>query len=895
MLMRSPKHLLLGALAVAAGGLVLVHLRFPGGAVGEAAYLAVILGAGVAALWGAVRRPRETRAAWCWIATGVALSALADLTWSIYVHVQGVEPDVSVADVPWLASYLAIGVGLLMLLRIKKRNDIDGLIDMAVVAVVALLVVWEVTLQATVTDASVEPGVRFVWAAYPVLDAVLLALVIRLATSRTAGGLLLVAGVGSWLFSDFFYLLFPNSTSWARWLDAGWMIGAAMMAAAVWRTAVEPFDAKRTEKEISSWRVALAIAPLLIPGLIEIIGYGRGNDPNPVPLFVGSVVLAGLALLRSMRLLRTSINAQLDLRAAEQHFRALVQRSSDAALVIDGGGEVRYVSPAAQEQFGYSVEDLVGQVGWDLIHPDDLPAAVELFGAVGPGAHAAMELRVRDASGEWRWVEEVITNLVDDPGVAGIVANIRDISTRKAAEQELSRMAHYDNLTGLPNRWLLSQILERSLTADAPSVAVLVIDLDQFKVINDSRGHAVGDELLRAVADLLRSALPSGDTLGRIGGDEFAVICPGVRHEGDALERAAAIHEAIGGLVEVPGVGSFFTTMSVGIAIARDAETPDQLMQQADTAMYAAKLAGPARSVVFDQHFRNEAEERLTVLADLRSALRSEGLVVHYQPVVDLRDGTIEGVEALVRWRHPTRGLLLPGAFIPIAEQSDVIDHIGQYVLEHACADAAWWARAGTPLSVAVNISATQLSNERIADNIQTALYNSGLAAQLLVIEITETALLLGTERVMRNIAEIQALGVRVALDDFGTGYSSLSYLKQVPADIIKIDRSFIINIATDQLDRDIAASIIDLANAMGRTVIAEGVETQEQLLALQRLGCHLAQGFLWSTAVPSERILELQRDVGFRISAVHDLDKVAPDASALPVGSARRIFAAEP
>ena len=296
--------------------------------------------------------------------------------------------------------------------------------------------------------------------------------------------------------------------------------------------------------------------------------------------------------------------------------------------------------------------------------------------------------------------------------------------------------------------------------------------------------------------------------------------------------------------------------------------------------MYAAKREGSARSVVFDDHLRNQAEARLSILAELPAALANDELIVHYQPVVELATGAVEGVEALVRWRHPTRGLLMPGDFIPTAEGSELIDRIGVYVLEQACADAAWWARAGAPISVAVNVSASQLTHVDLAQLVQTALYNSGLAPGALVVEITETALLDGPERVTANISAIRNLGVRVALDDFGTGYSSLSYLKQVPAEVIKIDRSFVTDIATDPLDRGIAAAIIDLARALGRSVVAEGIETQEQRDVLEELGCPYAQGYLWAAAVPAEQVLDLVR-TGF--AAAKRCDAVALQAAEHP------------
>ncbi len=864
---RGPPRPLWLASATVVAVLVGLHWLEPDGVWGEAFYLAVIVGAGVSALFGAWRRPRETRVPWSWIAVGLCLSALGDLTYAVYVHVRGVTPDISVADVPWLASYVGLVIGLLMLLRARRRNDrsdVDGVIDMAVVGVVGLLVVWQTVVQATISDASLPLGVRAVWAAYPILDAALLALVVRTMLSRAPGATLIAGGVSCWLFSDFFYMLFPNSTSWSRWLDAGWMVGAALVAASVWqrgsrREKVQPRDT------VGAGRIALAIAPLLVPGVIEVVASSRGVDPDPVPMLAASIVLALLAFARALRLLGTKNRVQAELRSAEQYFRALVQRSSDAALVLEPDGRVRYVSPAVMDQFGYQVDELLGRIGWDLVHPDDRAPAMDSFAPImaSPGAHASAELRIRDARGEWRWVEEVVTNLIGDPAVAGLVVNIRDISSRKVAEQDLTRMAHYDVLTGLPNRWLLADELRTTLATGTDPTALLIIDLDEFKFVNDSRGHAVGDQLLQAVAKRLLGALSSSDTVGRLGGDEFAVICRGVGDASAVQDRTAAVERALAEPVELSGGASFSITASVGIALAHPGESPERLLQQADTAMYEAKSQGTAQSATFDERLRQRAEERLTVQEDLRSALRSGELMVHYQPVIDLTTGAMDGVEALVRWRHPTRGLLMPGDFIPIAERSELIDRIGAFVLNQACTDAAWWARSGHPLSVAVNISATQLRHEAIASTIQEALYDSGLPARLLVLEITETALLRGAERAFQNVEAFRSLDVKVALDDFGTGYSSLSFLKRLPADIIKIDRSFISGITEDAVDRDIAAAIIDLALALRRTVVAEGVETPAQLAELRRLRCPLAQGYLWSPAVPAEQVVGLQAKFG--------------------------------
>jgi diguanylate cyclase (GGDEF)-like protein/PAS domain S-box-containing protein len=637
------------------------------------------------------------------------------------------------------------------------------------------------------------------------------------------------------------------------------MVGAALMGAACWlpRPAPAPVRERRRWPAVS--RIAFAVTPLLVPGAIEIVGFVRGVDPDPVPLFVASVALCGLLVVRTVRIMRSGQEVETELRATEEHFEALVQRSSDAALVLEADGTIRYVSPAAIERFGYRADDLVGALGWDMIHPDDLAHAFMSFASVtdAPGAHASAELRVKDGKGGWRWVEEVVTNLLDEPAVQGLVANIRDISERKAAEQRLERIALYDELTGLPNRWRVSQVLDRA-HAEGRGVALVVFGLDRFRFVNASRGRATGDRVLQAVADRLHATMPEGDMVGRLGSDVFAVVATDARHWSSPAQRARLVHDALRTPFEIAGQGRFHLTASAGLAFAAPGEPVDDLLLQAETAMYAAKARGVGTSVAYDDELRRAVDHRVLVEQELRRALRLGQLVVHYQPVVEVDSGRIEGVEALVRWRHPDRGLLLPGDFIPVAEESSLIDEIGAYVLRQACRDAVWWSRAGVDLSVAVNVSATQMSHEQLTDTVQQVLYETGLPPEQLVLEVTETALMAGVDWALANISALRAQGIHVALDDFGTGYSSLAYLKDVPADVVKIDRTFVDGVADSRVDHDIVEAVLQLARALGRTVVAEGVETEAQHAALRRLGCPLAQGFLWSPAVPAEDLLRL-------------------------------------
>lgn len=550
------------AFGAVAAGLIVLHLFFPDGWTGELTYLGVTLGAGAVALCGAARQRGRFRAPLFAIALGVMLSGVGDLVFYSYVHLRGTEPDISVADIGWLLSYVAIIVGLFGLLRSNGRRarvDVDALIDMGVVAVVSLLVIWQTSLQATVTDESTPILVRVVWAAYPILDAMLLAVVARLAFTRPSRRLAtvwLAAGTGCWLASDFLALLFPSATAWTNWLDAGWMAGSALLAAAVWAGMPEPEEpVVPIPTSVGAGRIALVIIPLLVPPVLVVVGYFRGFEPDPLPMFAAALVLGGLAYARAMRIVRTRTLIESELRASERQFEALVQRSSDAALILDADGTIRYVSSGAIEQFGYTPDDLVGQVGWSLIHPDDLARAFDAFGSIAeaPGTHARAELRVVDGRGGWRWVEEVVTNLLDEPAVHGLVANIRDITDRKEAELKLARMALYDELTGLPNRWRVIEVVEE-LHATGRPFGLLSFDLDRFRLVN-ARGRPAGDRLLGAVGERVQRTLPPEATVARFGGNIFCVVLPDVTHWASVAGRARQVQEAVTQPFDIPGAG----------------------------------------------------------------------------------------------------------------------------------------------------------------------------------------------------------------------------------------------------------------------------------------------------------------------------------------------------
>ena len=439
----------------------------------------------------------------------------------------------------------------------------------------------------------------------------------------------------------------------------------------------------------------------------------------------------------------------------------------------------------------------------------------------------------------------------------GWVATIEDITERKRAEEKIAHLAHYDALTDLPNRVLFHEKLEQALKAIQPGgqVAVLYIDIDEFKSINDALGHAIGDELLKAVAARLRDCLGESDVAARLGGDEFAIIQTAAKSPVETTRLVEAIHAAIRQPLECAG-HLITSDASVGIAMAPDDGVHlDQLLKNADLALYGAKGDGRRTYRFFEPGMDARAKARRTLEMELRQAISDGGFEVYYQPLLDLRDDSISGCEALLRWRHPVRGMISPAEFIPVAEETGLIGELGQLVLNTACMEAARWP---DNTRIAVNVSPVQFRSQTLALNVAGALAASGLAASRLELEITEAVLMRDDEAALATLHQLRAIGVRIALDDFGTGYSSLSYLQRFPFDKIKIDRSFIKSIADEGSSSTIVEAVVNIAAASNMTTTAEGVEQEWQREMLRKLGCTEMQGFLFSPAIPAAEIRRL-------------------------------------
>ena len=545
--------------------------------------------------------------------------------------------------------------------------------------------------------------------------------------------------------------------------------------------------------------------------------------------------------------------------------RLMIEAAHDAFVRLDGEGIVAEWSPRAEAMFGWSRSDAVGQRLSELIVPARYRAAhergLQRFLAAGRSVSARRELSAAHRSGT-EFPVELTAWATGDGGRRGVSGFVRDITERKSFEGQLARQALHDRLTGLPNRTLLRDRLELALARarrHGTVVALLLLDLDRFKVVNDSLGHHGGDQLLVSVAERLAAAVRPGDTVARMGGDEYAVLCEDVAGD-DAVVLARAILAAFHPTFDARGT-EVALTPSIGVVVAETAQDPDLLLRDADVAMYRAKQSGGGVYRLFDEAMRVEAAERLSMENDLRSALSENQFQVLYQPIVRVDSEVIAGFEALVRWDHPVRGRLSPLEFIPRAEETGLIIPLGRYVLAQACEQAVTWGRdrgGREPLRMSVNVSGKQLQQPEWADDVAQVLADTGLGPGQLVLEITESMLMEDTETISSRLEDVRRLGVRIAIDDFGTGYSSLGYLRRLPVDILKVDKSFIDGVAEGPQDSALARAVLKLATTLGLDAVAEGVATHQQLVQLKRLHCPYGQGFWWAKPQTAEAATEM-------------------------------------
>jgi diguanylate cyclase (GGDEF)-like protein/PAS domain S-box-containing protein len=602
------------------------------------------------------------------------------------------------------------------------------------------------------------------------------------------------------------------------------------------------------------------VAPLTVRG--DLRGALVVSSPGDVTGDLADA-LGALATQVSLAVEGASLAADLHRRQSEARFRSLVAHSSDLITVLDADGIVTYQSPSIERLLGYSVEEVEGKRFDRLVAEGDRPLLAQLIATDGSGASEGhtIECSVFHRDGTTLRFEVQHTDLLQEEHVRGIVLTSRDVSERKAFEEQLAHQAFHDPVTKLANRALFSDRVEHALMRaqrGVPDIAVMFIDLDDFKTVNDSLGHAAGDEVLQEVGRRLKIAVRPTDTVARFGGDEFAVLLDGITGSADAADAAARILRALDLPVEINGK-SVFPRASVGIClVGEDLETPEaaDLLRNADVAMYMAKRDSKGSYRVFEPTMHERVVERLELRSDLQHALSLGQLELNYQPVVRLAGREILGVEALLRWHHPKRGTIPPNQFIPVAEETGLIIPMGRWVLQTACREGVLLQEKfprPEPLTISVNLSVRQLQSETLVSDVRTALEVSGLPPSCLVLEITESLMLADTEFGMQQLYELKALGIRLAMDDFGTGYSSLSYLSRFPVDILKMDRSFV----SGEENEALTSAIIALGASLSLDVVAEGIELPEQASSLQALGCEIGQGFLFARPMTSEALAD--------------------------------------
>ncbi|GAA3286196.1 hypothetical protein GCM10020218_047630 [Dactylosporangium vinaceum] len=843
--------------------------------------IALFLAAVTAGTACAVRAWRERaarRVRWAW-----GLVGAGSLSWGVgqafciwYETVLGrAVPFPSLADAGyfWMMPFTAAGLLLLPVSRQSLAQQARSILDGLMIAVSLLLITWVLILGPLVQQGADSRLGLLITLWYPGGDVVVLTIVLFMVARLRRGGRrplslpLVGAGLVAFTVSDsgYAYLTLLDTYGSGNVLDLGWFTGFALILLAARRPerAYAEQEVHDLAQPLGVMLPYLAVLGALVTSTFEVLRDGAHDmfvswsRSAIILLIVGRQLLTLLENRSLTRGLEARVEARTtELRASEQRFQALVQHSSDVVTVIDAQGVVTYQSESVARVFGYDPAYFSGLRLTERILAESVPALTAAVEAITGTAYATrvVELPMLHADGHRCLAEVTLTNLLEDPSVRGIVLNSRDISERKELEDQLVHEAFHDGLTKLANRALFKDRLEVALRRRA-DVAILFLDLDGFKEVNDSLGHAAGDVLLMQVAMRLGEAVRDGDTVARFGGDEFAVLIDAVGAPGDADDLATRIIAALDEQFVIDNQ-EIHVQGSIGIALTGpDARDADQLMRNADLAMYRAKSAGSGQFARYDPQMHSGLVERLQLAADLRRALETGGeLEMHYQPTIELRTGQIVGFEALVRWRHPVRGMISPVDFIPLAESTGLIRPLGQWVLAESCRQAVAWGM-GAPeraMTMAVNVSGRQFDQPGLPGIVAAVLAETGLPAQRLCLEMTESVLMTDTEENLAVLLSLKDIGVRLAIDDFGTGYSSLAYLRRFPVDTLKIDRSFVERLSGATPDAALARTIVQLGQSLGMATVAEGIEQYAQFLALRRMGCDLAQGYYFSRPLPA-------------------------------------------
>jgi diguanylate cyclase (GGDEF)-like protein/PAS domain S-box-containing protein len=797
-------------------------------------------------------------------------------------YVMGLKdnPPVSWAD-PFYLSDSLLTLTALLSFPLARRTRLERwkfVLDAAMVLVGGGVAIWYFSVRPTAASHESNIVVTLLAFAYPLASMLVL---LGVTTVLLRGPLdgnrfafrLLVTGVSVGVVADLTFNVVQLEVGGrsASWADGVFLVCYTMLIYSgelYWK---RPVGRQASSAQPITRFQPISPLPYLAVGatylLLLYVSLRPWSDPIS-GLVVGALLVTGLVVLRQLLTVRENLRllAEHAARQNEARFRSLVQHSSDVIIVTRADGTVRFVSPSASRVFGYDPSEMLRHTISEMLHPDDRERAATFFAnaAQSPGVSGPVEWRFRQTDGSWLHAEILATNLLHDPSVKGVVLNTRDVSERRRLEEQLTHQAFHDPLTGLANRALFRDRVSHALALAqrrGSPVTVLYLDLDDFKNVNDSLGHAEGDRLLIAAAERFLACARSADTVARLGGDEFAILIEGADGRDGLPERVAA---AMSHPFSLSG-NQVRVTVSIGVASATPGDIADDLLRNADMAMYAAKRHGKGRAETYESRMYADIRERLDLEAALRDAIERRQLTLFYQPIVNLHGGGIYGMEALLRWDHPQFGRLLPQHFVPLAEETGLIVQLGSWVLGEACRQLQVWQTAHPEyrLAISVNISGRQLQGAGLADALRQTLTSSGVDPSWVVLEITESVLMQETDAVLERLQQLKALGVRLAIDDFGTGYSSLSYLQRFPIDILKIAKPFVEEVGMGADRSALARAIVGLGDTLKLQTIAEGIERAEQRAALLELGCTLGQGHhFWPALSPAaiDEILSTDR-----------------------------------
>ena len=819
---------------------------------------------------------RRIRLGWLVLATAMLVYAVGDLTWAWLDLGGGSTASPSMADVAYVAYYPIVVVALFMFQRASsaRRDTLRLTIDSLIVVIGGGIVVWHTLFRPVLASLNPDPVSAGLALGYPIGDLVLLfgvaATALRHPPEIDSRALVaLVGGLGLMFVADVGYgqLNLTGSFGLERWPDMIYLSSTLLMALAGYFQAHPSATAEGRGTALSRWLLGLPYVALMA-GYSVLIALAVGRVTGELlEVLYAAVVLTAMVLVRQELVLRDNsrLLAEQARRESEERFGALAANSSDAVVLVDREGVVSDATPQVGRVLGVDLAQLVGRPISRFVHADDAER-VETFiadVAAGRSVTGPLEWRLWDQTGVWRQVESIAANLLDDPSVGRIVLTTRDVRERKTLERQLAQVALHDLLTDLPNRTLFHDRVGQALASAAEgdrNTTVFSLGLDGLKRVNDSLGHPVGDQVLQEVARRLGASVGAADTCGRLGGDEFGVLLDGDSTPADSLAGAERILAAIREPIDLAGIPTHMTA-SLGVASAEPGSADARrLLRNADMARSVARNEGGDRAVVFEPAMQETVQARFELELELRRAIDQAEFVLNYQPIVDLRSGDLVEAEALIRWDHPTQGRIAPSVFIPLAEESGLIDEIGTWVLRTACVEVARWAQLspGRVPRVSINLSAHQLADPQFAWTVQAAMAHAGATPSWVTLELTESMLMQNSSASLERLHAIRALGVQIAIDDFGTGYSSLAYLERLPVTHVKIDRSFVTPLNDPARGDGVVRAIVEIGRALGLTTVAEGIETPAELRRLRELGCPLGQGYLFAKPLERDAMADL-------------------------------------